>query len=46
MLLDLFVLPNKGFRAAVPGEVLECQQQVTLELFKNIFSQNQIQESL
>jgi len=32
--------------AAVPGEVLECQTPVTVELFRNIFSQSQIQESL
>jgi hypothetical protein len=32
--------------SAVPGEVLECQKPVTVELFEIIFSQSQIQESL
>jgi hypothetical protein len=37
---------KKQWYAAVPGEVLECQKPVTVELFEIIYSQSQIQESL
>jgi hypothetical protein len=40
------IYPNVVYATAVPGEVLECQKPVTVELFEIIYSQSQIQESL